>query len=234
MKTTEEIICVLFEKKTTDRVKKQFKSNEDKISIDSRGINFRLKKYKEGNINLEMICRDDSGIYFKPIGFYEYVKGRLFSSGKLKVTILHEFVEDFNKLKEENQIDDSDIMVYFLSIKENGIIAAFSRETVETVKIMYQQKAQGISKEVADRIGPFPHLHAMQFDKALISNGLNIDLLFSMDGFPQCYLDDEYGIEGGFAAYFKTSTGFNLNPTVEHKSNYDKFYRMGLFSAFNK
>ncbi len=234
MKTAEEIICVLFEKNTTDKVKKQFKSNDDKIPIDSRGINFRLKKYNEGNINLEMLCRDDSGIYFKPIGFYEFVKGGLFSSGKLNVTILLEFVEDFNKLKKENEIDDSNIMVNFLSIKENGIIAAFSRETVENVKIMYQQKAKGVSKEVADIIGPFPHLHAMQFDKALISNGLNIELLFSMDGFPQCFLDDKYGIEGGFAAYFKTSNGFNLNPTVEHKYNYDRFYRMGLLSAFNK
>ncbi|HRA73962.1 MAG TPA: hypothetical protein PLB11_14200, partial [Flavobacterium sp.] len=79
---------------------------------------------------------------------------------------------------------------------------------------------------------PFPHLQAMQFDKYLTINGLQIELLFSMEGFPQFFLDDEHNVQGAFGAYFKDENGLSLNPSVQYKSNFDKFYRMGLFSAF--
>ncbi|MEJ7673742.1 MAG: hypothetical protein WKF59_13855 [Chitinophagaceae bacterium] len=196
-------------------------------------MNFRLFKRNCGNINLELLCRDNSGTYFKTIGYYEFEKGGFLSSGKLSVTILKEFEQDYKELKNSNNLDDHGVKVNFMSIKESGLIAAFSRETIENVKIMYREKKQGVSQEVADLIGPFPHLHAMQFDKSLVSNGLKIDLLFSMDGFPQSFLDDEYKVEGGLGAYFQNEKGLSLNPVVEHKENYDRFYKMGLFSALN-
>ena len=230
MTPTQEMVSVLFEKDTLEKVKEQFKSGAEKTPIDSRDMSFRLFKTKYGNINLELMCRDNSGMYFKPIGFYEFEKGGFLSSGKLSVTIMNEFKDDYNSL---NGISPSNVEVKFMNIRESGIIAAFSRETFEIVKEMYQLKANGLPQSVIDQIGPFPHLHAMQFDKSLNSNGLDIDLLFSFEGFPQCFLDDEYGVQGPFGAYFKDENGYSLSPMVEHKHNYDKFLQMGLLSVFN-
>lgn len=230
MTPTQEMVSVLFEKDTLEKTKAQFKSGVEKTPIDSRDMSFRLFKTKYGNINLEMLCRDDKGMYFKPIGFYEFEKGGFLSSGKLIVTILNEFKDDYENM---TGVNTSNVDVKFMDIKESAVISAFSRETVEKVKEMFQLKENGLPQSVIDRLGPFPHLHAMQFDKSLNSNGLNIDLLFSFEGYPQCFLDDEYQVQGAFGAYFKNENGYSLNPMAEHKSNYDKFHKMGLLSAFN-
>ena len=74
---------------------------------------------------------------------------------------------------------------------------------------------------------------APSFDKSLDVNGLKIDLLFSFDGFPQCCLDDDYNVEGGIAVYIKDERGLKLNPTLEYAKDFEKFHKMGLFSAFN-
>ena len=182
------------------------------------------------------------------IGYYDnYVKGGFFSSDKLNVNILNEFKNDFEELV---NLNIQNLNVKYMDIEESGIIAAFARETIQQVHKMYKQKEIGVSEEVARRIGPFPHLHAMQFDKSLTANGLQIDLLFSIDGHPQCFLDDKYDknnntgnldifdliknsdFKGALAGYFKDENGLNLKPTVYHKNNFDRFYKMELFSAF--
>lgn len=230
MTPTQEMVSVLFEKDTLKKAKTQFKEGIEKTPIDSHDMSFRLFKTSYGNVNLELICRDSTGIYLKPIGYYEFEKGGFLSSGKLTVTILNEFSEDYHSL---NQINPNNVDVKFMNIKESGIIAAFSRETFEMVKEMYRLKSNGLPQSPIDRLSPFPDLQAMQFDKSLNSNGLNIDLLFSFDGYPQCFLDDEYGIQGAFGVYYKKENGYSLNPTVEHKFNFDKFHQMGLLSVFN-
>jgi hypothetical protein len=224
MTTTQEMASVLFEKDTLEKVKAKFKSSAEKSPVTSRDISFRLFKAKYGNINLEMLIRDNSGMYFKPIGFYE------FENNDLTVTVLNEFKDDYYSVDGINPLN---VEVKFMNMRESALIAAFSRETFEKVKEMYRLMENGLPQSVIDQIGPFPHLHAMQFDKSLYSNGLKIDLLFSMDGFPQCFLDDEYGVQDAFGAYFKNENGYSLNPMFEHKGNYDKFYQMGLLSVFN-
>jgi|GEM_PF-1278310 len=228
MTPTQEMILVLFEEATIKKSKAQFISGREITPVDSHDMNFRLFKAKYGNINLELLCRDDSGTFFKPIGFYEYEKGGFLSSGKLTITVLNEFVKDYKAVK---GLDSSKFNVKLMGIRESGLIAAFSRETVELVKKMYQLKEKGLPQDVIDRIGPYPHLHDMQFDKSLMSNGLQIDLLFSFDGFPQCFLDDKYGVQGALAVYLKNQNGYSLNPTLEHKNNFDKFHQMSLLSA---
>ena len=230
MTPAQTMVSVLFEKNILDKAKAQFKSGPERVPVDSGDISFRLFKTKYGNINLEMLCRDNGGMFFKPIGFYEFEKGGFFSSGKLVITILHEFEEDFKKLR---GINSTNLTVRFMNLRESAIVSAFSRETVNMVKEMYRLKAIGLPQTVIDQIGPFPHIHAMQFDKSLNSNGLNIDLLFSLEGFPQSFLDDDYGIEGALGAYFKNDNEFSLNPTVEHKNNFDRFHKMGLLTAYN-
>src|ERR1017187_7117917 len=106
MTPVQDMVSVLFENETISKVKQQFKAGNQKISIDSRNMNFRLFKRNYGNINLELLCRDASGIYFKTIGYYEFEKGGFLSSGKLSVTILKEFEPDYKELKNSNKLDD--------------------------------------------------------------------------------------------------------------------------------
>jgi len=44
MTTVEDMIGVLFENETISKVKQKFKSDNQKIPIDSRNMNFRLFK----------------------------------------------------------------------------------------------------------------------------------------------------------------------------------------------
>ena len=227
MTITQEMVSVLFEEETIEKVKKQFANNQEIVPVDSKEISFRLLKTKEGNINHEFLAKDNNGMYFKVIGYYDNFER---DAHKFDVTILNEFENDFEEL--ENNLNTQNLKVRYMDIEESGLIAAFSREIIQQVQLMYREKQIGVSEEVAKIIGPFPHLQAMQFDKYLTINGLQIELLFSMEGFPQFFLDDEHNVQGAFGAYFKDENGLSLNPSVQYKSNFDKFYRMGLFSAF--
>ena len=230
MTIAQEMVSVLFDKATIEKVKNQFSNNTEIVSVEANDMTFRLFKTKLQNINLELLTTDDKGMYFKVIGYYcDYVKGGFFSSDKLNVIILKEFEEDFKKL---NNINKQNLNILFLSLKENALIGAFARETIQKVDIMYNQmKIEMLDQEI-NGFKQFAH-YAPSFDKSLNVNGLNIDLLFSFEGFPQCYLDDDYNVEGAIAVYIKDERGLKLNPTIEYMKDFEKFHKMGLFSAFN-
>ena len=103
MTITQEMVSVLFDKETIEKVKNQFSNNTEIVSVEANDMTFRLFKTKLQNINLELLTTDDKGMYFKVIGYYcDYVKGGFFSSDKLNVIILKEFEEDFKKLNNIN------------------------------------------------------------------------------------------------------------------------------------
>ena len=52
MTIKQEMVSVLFDKETVEKVKKQFSSSTEIVPIDARDMNFRLFKSKQGNINL--------------------------------------------------------------------------------------------------------------------------------------------------------------------------------------
>ena len=197
MTITESMVSVLFKTETIEKVRQQFKSNNERISIDCDGMNLRLFKATAGNINLELLCRDNGGMYFKPIGYYEFIKGGFLGmNNKLIVYLLKEFAPDYDKLTRNGLSLTNLAEVKFLSLKENGLIAAFSRETIELVKIMFGNKdrseSQSDNSEQARQFRLYPHLRHVRLDEALISNGLKVDLLFCQEGYPQSFLDDEY------------------------------------------
>lgn len=229
MTIKQEIVSILFKKETIEKVKCLFADDQEVVPIDSETMNFRLLNTRNGNINLELLVTDNYGMYFKVIGFYKIFEK---NTGKLEVTIMNEFEDEFEEFEELENFNPENLKVLYMDIEESGLIAAFARETIQQVQLMYKEKTTGVSEEVAKTLGPFPHLHAMQFDKYTTVNGLKIELLFSIDGFPQFFLDDEYNIQGAFAAYFKDENGLSLNPGIQYKQNFDKFYRMGLLSAF--
>ena len=98
-------------------------------------------------------------------------------------------------------------MIPKLSLKENAVIAAFSIETIQQAQL-YQ-------------------------DSSLFSNGLKCDIYMSFDGFPQFYLDDQYGISEPIAAYLIKEQN-TVNPTVQYKALFDKLSSMELLSAFKR
>lgn len=218
MTITQEMVTVLFEKETIEKVKNQFSENQEIVSVESYDMNFRLFKTNEENINLELLTTDNNGMYFKVIGFYTK------DTEKMNVTILNEFEDAFEELID---LDTQNLNVRYMDIDESGLIAAFDRETIQAVQIMYSQMEKK-SFGVFSPLGQF----ALSFDKSLTANGIKIDLLFSFEGFPQCYLDDDYNIEGAIAGYTKDENGLKLSPTIQYKNNFDKFYKMGLFSVF--
>lgn len=71
----------------------------------------------------------------------------------------------------------------------------------------------------------------MQFDKSLISNEVKIDLSFSFNGYPQLYLDDEYGIEGGFSVYIKNNEGNKIHLITIYDSTFRKLHQMKLLEV---
>lgn len=222
MTITQEMVSVLFEKETIEKVKNQFSENQEIVSVESYDIDFRLFKTNEENINLELLTTDNNGMYFKVIGFYTK------DAEKMNVTILNEFEDAFEELID---LDTQNLNVRYMDIDESGLIAAFSRETLQNIHFMYNQMEKEMSNQAIGGFKPFRQF-APSFDKSLIANGIKIDLLFSFEGFPQCYLDDDYNIEGAIAGYTKNENGLKLSPTIQYKNNFDKFYKMGIFSVF--
>ncbi|PQJ80576.1 hypothetical protein [Polaribacter porphyrae] len=91
-------------------------------SFEKFGMDFRLIKMTDENINFEIICLDKNlgFIYTKPIGIYH-------SNGEF--TILKEFEESYHKLL-ENELISRNKKVNFLTLTENAIIASFSVEAI--------------------------------------------------------------------------------------------------------
>ncbi|MGB5983340.1 MAG: hypothetical protein WBG46_14455 [Nonlabens sp.] len=230
MTPTQEMVSVLFEKDTLEKAKAQFKSRAEKTPIDGRDMSFRLFKTKYGNINLEMLCRDSKGMYFKPIGYYEFEKGGLLSSGNLTVTVLNEFKDDYNSVGE---INPTNTEVKFMNIRQSGIIAAFSKETFNAAQEMYAEKENSSYQSYTTLLSNYRPNNDAQYDKRIQSNGLIVELFFCEKGYPQSFLDDKYGLDGPIGAYHRENGQFSVSPMVKHLDIYEEFMEMGLLTVFN-
>ena len=218
MSIQKEMASVLMEKSTAKQALEQFKSGKEITPIDAHGMNFRLFKTKSNTINLELFMRDDSGMYFKPIGFFIKEDGGWFSSGNAVPTVLKEF-ESYAKAIDSN--------VKTLSLLENATVAAFSRETVNMAKFMHQEYKNNPPSAALGLGG------LVRFDKNLESNGLALELMFCNQGYPQAYLEDQYGYSNPIGAYIMRPGSFDLHPMQTNKAEYDKLYRMSLLSTFD-
>lgn len=231
MLVAQEILSTIFDSKTINKVKNQFKENITVTSFESEQMTFRILKNKLGDFNIEFLCTDNQGSFFKTIGIYHLEKGGIFSPIKIEMTLLNDFKNFYDT---HSKVNTESIKTYFLDIYESTIIAAFSRETFNTVQEMYRLKDEAQSQAIINSIGSFPHLQAMQFDKSLISNGVKIDLFFSFDGYPQLYLDDEYDIEGAFAVYIKNTEGYKIHPTTMYDNIFRKLHQMELLEVYRE
>jgi hypothetical protein len=119
MTVTEEFTETLFSNETIEKVKAQFISGTEIISVDKYDMNFRLLLVGE-TINLELFGSGSFGHYFKPIGFYDK---------NLNIYILREFENDFESLVEKGEVSNI-FSAKKLSLEQNAVIGAFSMETL--------------------------------------------------------------------------------------------------------
>ena len=220
---TQEMTLALLLPETVNEVKKLFKSDSKIVVFEAFDTSFRLFKAEAGNINLEIMLQmpiEDAKIenitgfgkgvtqkmvtFFKPIGFYTQQNG-LFSNG-IEIKILKEFEEDLSFLRKQyNEL--SKLKIGTLSIIKNAIIAAFSMES---------------------------YANAMKYkDISFISNGLSCDIYLTLEGFPQFFLDDKYGITGPIAAYPMREHDF-VAPIIEYTKIFENLNRMSLLTLFKE
>lgn len=207
-----EMLLVLFDKNTIQKVKEQLKSKNEKIAIDSHNMNFRLFRSKNGNINLELLAQNDLGMYFKPVGFYDI------QNNSLTITILKEFENTYEKHKNKF---NSDIKVNYLSLKENAFIAAGSRDVVSVIMKMFNSPKY--NKHLPPSIENFQ-------SKNIISNGLKIDVSTSMMGALETNLnDDNYELDDNLLIMYQNNNGISLHSV---DAEYNNMVAKELLSAF--
>jgi len=206
----------------------------------------RLYKSRAGNINIETQSRithptktiineklgeielNKNIDFFKPFGFYTKDYSKV-----VNINIINEFRKDYDSLVSRNEIQ-TDLKTKILSLEENAVIAAFSKETFFFADIVFEEFLEkGFEPEfISGRMVPWN----LRYDKRFSSNGFKSELLMSFDGYPQFFLDDMYGFVGqAIGAYLKKDLKRNeidICPTVPFKELFDKFYQMGLLTAY--
>lgn len=223
MTPTQEMVMTLFTKDTLDKVKEQFRNGTEILPVDSFDMSFRLFKPTTYNINLELLIQmpietgeeqNMPGIgkgrmqktitFFKPIGFFQKSKSNF--SNDLEVTVLKEFENDLNFLKNDNRVP-TNIQLNKLTLEENAVLASFSMEAA-----IRAEKYQ---------------------DDSFIANGLHCEIFMTFDGYPQVFLDDRHGLNGPIAAYLLREKN-SVNPMSQYKEFFDKFHSMSLMTAFKQ
>lgn len=205
----DQLTKALFEHQTIDTLIKCIKDDTRISSVELFDLDFRLYKNKKGLYNLEVLIFDDKGAYFKPIGYYEIIKKGWFSRNKITLTILREFELSFEK---NNFYNNRIFEVKFLDIQSNGLIAGCSFEIINSLQRSFSTRQ----------------------DQFLISNGLNLELIIALDGNPQLYLDDRYGIEGALIVYVNNNNGLGINPAIKYTSKFKELEQLELFTAFKR
>ena len=130
---------VIFQESTIKSVKEQFTSERKRFPIDTNEMNFRLYKTKSATINLELLCRNDLGFYFKPICVYMQKDSFLgIFNKKIQITILNEFYNDYEYLLKNQEIEFKGLDIIELGDIKNFLIGAFSRETYSLALQMFK------------------------------------------------------------------------------------------------
>ena len=209
MEILKEMTHVLFENDTISKVKEQNKSLREKVPIESHDISFRLFFAPAKNINLEVMVRDDYGIFFQPIGYYEFN-----NDGKLKnIYVLKEFEEAYKEIKHSIASDLSSI-VKFLTLEENGYIATTSRKVSNVVKRMFNN---------------IQHYQINHLSENIVSNGLKVQVKTSMMDTLEAVLQENDDLDL-FMMYSKYDGVISIHHPSEDA--YSRMFKKCLLSAF--
>jgi hypothetical protein len=220
-----EFVKTLLNRSIKDNARQMFEANfdfngfSDRMPLEMYEISFRLFKPTSSYVNLEFLLSSNMGRCFQPIGFYD---------SKMNIYILNEYASAYEDLVKSGQVSDK---VSFLDKKVNAVIAAFSIKTIELVfQIFKEFNIHGWEQNVINGVLFNPML---RYDRRFECNGFSSELLFSQEGYPQFYLDDEHELEGAIGAYIQGKNGkLNIHPTIEYKSLFDKLSDLKLLTAF--
>ena len=208
-------IKVLFSNETMIKAENLKNSANNRTAIDQDGIAFRLEKSKSGNINLEFFSQDQFGMFYKPIGFYEFdIFGKI-----TEIYVLNEFVGTFEKTKSNlTNIHKA----RFLNLLDNVYVALGSREVGNAVTAMFNSPN-------------YSEYNHMDFTKrqfqSLEANGLKIDVKTSMMGALEAvFIDKNNVFDEDYFIMFKRNNG----RTSLHCSEfaYNEMKNKGLLTIF--
>ena len=208
-------IKVLFSNETMIKAENLKNSANNRTAIDQDGIAFRLEKSKSGNINLEFFSQDQFGMFYKPIGFYEFdIFGKI-----TEIYVLNEFVGTFEKTKSNlTNIHKA----RFLNLLDNVYVALGSREVGNTVTAMFN----------SPNYSEYNHMDCTkrQF-QSLEANGLKIDVKTSMMGALEAVYDDENDDFNGedMLVMFQKNNGISIHSS---EKEYQNMMNKGLLSIF--
>lgn len=207
---------VLFSDETINKVENLKTSSNDKNAIDEDGITFRIQKARSGNINLEVFFQDQNGMFYKPIGFYQFDNSARVS----EIYIINEFVETFNNIKHNLSNTEK---AKTLNLLDNVYIALGSREVGNTVSAMFN----------SPNYSEFNHMDftKRQFESVKV-NGLNIDVKTSMMGSLEAVYDDQNDDFDGedMLVMFQKNNGISIHCS---EREYQNMHLKGLLSIFN-
>ena len=216
MTALQQILHVIGGNDTLKLANELLKSPNDVKIFEAFDITFRLIKTQFRNINLEILAqitiesgeeldvfgmsgRSEKRItFFKAISFYEQ-EGEI-----LKLTVLKEFYDEYSSLSASTYL----IPAQQLSLAENALIAAFSKEAY--------------------------YAAIKEQDTSILINGLKVDFFMSFEGLPQSFLDDSYGLIGPIGVYEFCEDFTEARPMVQYKHFFDEFAQMGLLTMFNE
>ena len=207
MDILKEITQVLFEKDTISKVKEQNKSFTEKVPIESQNISFRLFLTPAKNINLEIMMRDEYGYFFKPVGYYEFKE----DCSLKNIYVLKEFEDTYKEIKHNISSDLSSI-VKFLTLQENGYIAASSREVSNVVRRMFD----------SPQYSPYNHFNVLNRQvENIISNGLRVQVRTSIGGALEALVIDVEDTDGlDLFVIYQNNDGIGI------QSSEDVYYKM--------
>lgn len=210
----ENFVEVLFSTETISQAEILKKSSKDRSAIDEKGIAFRLEKSNARNINLEVFFQDQKGMFYKPIGFYEFD-----NLGKVsEIYVLNEFVNVFNEIK--NKLENSN-KSKFLNLLDNVYIALGSREVENTVSAMFNSPNYSENNHL--------DFSKRQF-QALVANGLEIRVKTSMMGALEAvYKDDNDDFNEDMLVMFQNHNGISIHSS---EREYHNILNKGLMSIF--
>jgi hypothetical protein len=211
-----EMLLVLFNEKTIAKVKQQISSGNQLTPIDSHNMNFRLFLSKKGNVNLEVFIKNKSGMYFKPIGFYNIL------NENISITILKEFEQSFEK---DIVVLNKNINVKYLTLIENGYIAAGSLDAVPIVQDMFNNPPKHNPNA--------PLGYGSYQSKKFTSNGLKITIKTSIMESLETLLDeDDYELDDDhLLIMYRNIDGISLH---SNDNIYMDLLSKDLISAFKR
>lgn len=211
----QEMIEVLFLRNTTLKAKELKTSTANQTNISQNGFDFRLFKAPAGNINLEVFMQDEYGMYYKPIGYYDFGT----TNEILEICLLNEFLEPFKQIRSKLDSDLSE-RARTLNLLYNVFIALGSREVGNVVRTMFNSPKYSR--------GPI-NSNNFQMQRLFINN-IDVEVKTSMMGAIEAvFLDENSAFDEEFLVMFQNNNGITIHCA---EVAYNKMNNKSLLSVF--